>query len=85
MNNPFTVIFPYPVGTLLVKSDNNKKHIDQIYKYVVRKNGVSAILVLDVTTKPTISREISISELEANWILDDGRYEEEDVCERKLK
>lgn len=85
MNNPFTVTFPYPVGTFLIKCDNSQKHIDQVFKYVVRKNDVSVILVLDVTTKPTISREISIEELETNWIYCDGRYNNEDVCERRLK
>lgn len=84
MDNPFTVTFPYPVGTFLVKRENNQKHVDQIFKYVVRRNGVSAILVLDVTTKPTISREISLEELESNWVLDDGRYNEEDVSERRF-
>lgn len=85
MDNPFTVTFPYPVGTFLVKRENNQKHVDQIFKYVVRRNGVSAILVLDVTTKPTISREISLDELESNWVLDDGRYNEEDVSERRFR
>ena len=85
MNNSFSITFPYPIGTFLIKCENNQNHVDQIYKYVVRKNGISVILFLDALTKPVVSREISIEELEANWVVYDKQYMNNVAYRRKLK
>ncbi len=66
MNNiNFSV--PYAVGTYLVKNIDGTNHLDQVNKYVIDKDGISAILMLDVETNPRLSTAISIDDLSQNW------------------
>jgi len=68
MNN-LKVIFPYPVGTCLDKIEDGKKHTDLVYEYIVTKDGVFAILLLDVNVNPRLSTRISVNELTEKWTL----------------
>lgn len=62
-----TTILPYPVGTYLSTKENNQLHIDKIYQYIIDKDGLGVILVLDVLNDPRLSIKISIDKLLNNW------------------
>lgn len=58
---------PYLIGTYLIKSEDGINHLDQVNKYVIDKDGLSAILILDVEINPRLSIPISIGDLLQNW------------------
>lgn len=58
---------PYPIGTYLTKREDGIIHLDQVNKYVIDKDGLSAILTLDVEINPRLSIPISIGDLLQNW------------------
>lgn len=60
---------PYPMGTYLDKIEDGKRHIDQLYEYSITKNGIFAVLILDVMENPRLSTRISIEELNNKWTL----------------
>ncbi len=60
-------IFPYPIGTYLVKKENGKEHLDQVYEYIISKNGMFVILMLDIIKQPRLSTRIDINTLIQNW------------------
>lgn len=59
---------PYSIGTYLVKEEDNRKHVDQVHEYIIGKDGISTILMLDVLENPRLSNKISIEDLLKNWI-----------------
>lgn len=66
MNN-YNINFPYKIGTYLSKEEDEVTHIDQLHEYVLDKNGLSVILLLDALTDPRLSSKISINTLVTNW------------------
>lgn len=58
---------PYAIGTYLVKEENNRKQVDQVHEYIIGKDGISIILMLDVFENPILSNRISIEDLSKNW------------------
>lgn len=59
----------YPIGTYLDKVEDGKRHIDQVCEYVINKEGLFAVLLLDATEDPRLSTRISVEELEEKWKL----------------
>ena len=60
---------PYPIGTYLDKIEDGKRHIDQLYEYIITKDGLFAVLILDSMENPRLSTRISIEELNNKWTL----------------
>ena len=60
---------PYPIGTFLDKIEDDKRHTDQLYEYIITKDGIFAVLVLDVRENPRLSTRISVEELNDKWTL----------------
>jgi len=60
---------PYPIGTYLDKIEDDKRHTDQLYEYIITKDGIFAVLVLDVRENPRLSTRISVEELNDKWTL----------------
>lgn len=60
---------PYAIGTYLDKIEDGKRHIDQVYEYIINQNGIFAILLLDVIENPRLSTRISIEELNDKYTL----------------
>ena len=60
---------PYPIGTYLDKIEDDKTHTDQLYEYIITKDGIFAVLVLDVRENPRLSTRISVEELNDKWTL----------------
>lgn len=67
MNNSFNVEFPYPIGTYLSKEEDGVTRIDQLYEYVIDKNGVSVVVILDALTNPRLSVKIDMDVFLNNW------------------
>lgn len=59
----------YPIGTYLDKVEDGKRHIDQVCEYVINKEGLFAVLVLDAKEEPRLSERIRVEELEDKWKL----------------
>lgn len=76
-NNNFSV--PYPIGTYLVKMENDQKHLDRVERYVISQFGIFAVLMLDVDKEPKYSTNISIAELVDNWMVDNQIYLSGDI------
>jgi len=66
MNN-LNVDFPYPIGTYLSKEQDGITHVDQLYEYILDKNGISVIVVLDALTCPRLSTRINMDNFLSNW------------------
>ena len=60
---------PYPIGTYLDIIEDDKRHTDQLYEYIITKDGIFAVLVLDVRENPRLSTRISVEELNDKWTL----------------
>ena len=60
---------PYPIGTYLDIIEDDKRHTDQLYEYIITKDGIFAVLVLDVRDNPRLSTRISVEELNDKWTL----------------
>ena len=56
-----TIDIPYPIWTYVKKEENGVEHIDQIHEYILDKNGLSVILMLEVTKNPRLSMKIEIN------------------------
>lgn len=69
--NDFNVNFPYQIGTYLTKEENGNMHIDQIFSYYLDKDGIYAILILDVLKDPRLSTKIKIEKLLNDWVIYD--------------
>lgn len=67
MSNATEFNVPYPIGTYLVKKDNCREHIDQVYEYIKDENGLSVVLLLDVHTSPRLSTRIKMADLLKKW------------------
>lgn len=67
MERKIQIEVPYPVGRQLVRIEFGKDHIDQIDHYIIKEEGTFVVLVLDVTTKPRLSSEISVVKLKQEW------------------
>ena len=80
-----TINIPYPVGTYLITEENGVEHIDQIYEYVLDKNGLSVILKLEVFTKPRLSTRIDLIELLNKWNLFDKTISTNNYIPEKQK
>ena len=65
---------PYPIGTYLDKIEDDKRHTDQLYEYIITKDGLFAILILDSMENPRLSTRISIEELNNKWTLTQDVY-----------
>ena len=65
--NDININLPYPIGTYLIKDEAGVIHIDQIYEYIIGREGISAILLLDALTDPRLSTKISINYLINDW------------------
>ena len=65
MNN--NVDLPYPIGTYLIKDEDGIIHVDQVHEYIIGREGVSVILLLDALTDPRLSTKISINYLINDW------------------
>ena len=70
---------PYKVGSNVSRIENGKKHIDQIYEYVIDKSGLSVALMLDVNSDPRLSSLIDIKYFMNNWTLENGKIKEFDL------
>lgn len=79
---------PYEIGTDLIRKNENGKHIDQVYQYIIDKQGLSVILMLDVYSMARLSPMISINELILNWDLTEKKvvdFERELPKQKALK
>ena len=67
-DNSFESVFPYKIGTYLTTTDQNVRHIDQVYEYIVDRTGVSAVLILDALKDcRRLSERINIDDLLSRW------------------
>ena len=65
--NRFNIEFPYPIGTYLSKKENGIVHIDQVCEYIVDRNGISVVVILDALSAPRLSTRIDINRFVNNW------------------
>ena len=61
------VEFPYPIGTYFSKTEGSITHVDQLYEYIIDRNGISVVVVLDAFTDPRLSTRIGLDSFVANW------------------
>lgn len=80
-----TIDIPYPIGTYVKKEENGVEHIDQIHEYILDKNGLSVILMLEVTKNPRLSMKIEINELLNKWnVVEESKIDDNPNLEKKL-
>lgn len=72
--------FPYPVGTILKKEENGIFHIDKLYEYIVKEDGIYFVLMLDINDGPRLSVEINVKDLN-KWT----KYEGEKIENNNIK
>ena len=76
----YNVKFPYKIGTRLQTTDSGTTYVDQLAKYVVKKDGIFVILWLCVDTEPRLSEEIPLAEFLSKW----SKIDNKDVKHDKL-
>lgn len=66
MNN-ISIKVPYEIGTYLIKEEYKRKHVDQVHEYIIGKEELFIILMLDVLENPRLSNRITLKDLLSNW------------------
>lgn len=63
----YNVKFPYKIGTRFQTTDSGITYVDQLAKYVVKKDGIFVILWLCVDKEPRLSEGIPLAEFLSKW------------------